>query len=230
MCSQYTLKTTTDQIFNELTAFEPGLSVSTPKQTIQLDHRYFPSSIAPVLVLDRNYLKLTPMKFSLVPSWSKDSKVKFATHNARIETILDKPTWSKPFESKHCVIPLTGFFESVYDGPLQGNVIQFQDPDQGVLYAAGIYDFWTDLEENEKSFFSFSILTREPSPFILKHGHDRTPIFLQKSFVSKWLNLKMEDKVMTGELMKENLLSYAYHPNLMVQTDRPLNAGWEKRK
>ena len=140
MCSQYTLKTDTAQILEELSELDSELTVTAPKKPIRFDSKYFPSSVAPIVVNDNGKMKLTPMRFSLVPGWSAEPKLKFATHNARIETILDKPTWRKPFESNHCVIPMTGFFESVYEGPLQGHVIKFEGTQHQVLFAAGIYD------------------------------------------------------------------------------------------
>ena len=225
MCSKFTLKTTSVDILKELAELDTDLSVSSHKKTIDFDNEYFPSVVAPVIVNDHGAMKLTPMKFALVPSWSTEAKPKFATHNARIETILDKPTWRKPFVSNHCVIPMTGFYESVYEGPLKGHVIKFEGVNQRILYTTGIYDFWQDKEKPENSFFSFSILTRDPSTFILDHGHDRTPIFIDKKFIPAWL----QNKLSTGEIMKSQLLANAYHPELTVQIDRPLKAGWEKR-
>ncbi len=75
------------------------------------DDRIAPGRLAPVII--QNEAKL--MRFSLIPSWSKEPKVKFATHNARIETVLEKPTWRKPFEKKHCLIPIDYFIEPIYE-------------------------------------------------------------------------------------------------------------------
>jgi len=57
--------------------------------------------------------ELRPMRFSLLPSWSKEPKVKFATYNARVESILEKATWRTPFSRNHCLVPMTGFFEAI---------------------------------------------------------------------------------------------------------------------
>lgn len=218
MCSQYTLKTDLSKMSD--------LGIEVPASVNAFAERFLPKSVAPVVVKDKSSLKLTPMAFSLVPSWSSEPKVKFATHNARIESIIEKPTWKKPFRSQHCLIPMTGFFESVYEGPEAGNIILFTKPSKDLLFAAGIFDYWEDKIEKEKSFFSFSILTREPSDFILHHGHDRTPIFLKNENAFEWLDLLKKD----DEFMREELLRQAYHPELNVTIDRPLKAGWEKRK
>ncbi len=147
------------------------------------EEKILPGRYCPVLVKDS--VKL--MRFSLIPSWSKESKVKFATHNARIETVLEKPTWRKPFEKNHCLIPMDGFIEPIYEGEHAGHMIRFGS--QKLLFAAGIYDEWINKETGEV-LESFSILTKAPTEFVLKTGHDRQPIFLkQDSDRLNWLNI-----------------------------------------
>lgn len=41
-------------------------------------------------------LRFERERWSLVPPWSKGLKLKFATHNAKAEGILEKNTWRKP--------------------------------------------------------------------------------------------------------------------------------------
>lgn len=62
--------------------------------------------------------------------------------------------------------------------------------------------------------------------FIHEHGHDRTPIFIKGDFAFDWLTLVKAEE----SHIKETLLNQAYHPELKVTIDRPLKAGWEKRK
>lgn len=213
MCSQYTIKTSAIEILEEI-----ALEGVVPEA---IDERILPSSLAPIIVKDKAGLKLTPMKFSLVPSWSKEPKVKFATHNARIESVLEKPTWKQPFISQHCVVPMTSFYESAYSGPLAGNIINFSDTKDHLMFAAGIFDYWKDHEDPKKSFFSFSIVTRDPSDFILEYGHDRTPLFINKEFIPQWLSPSSKD----GEEVRSELLKNAIHPHLKVIQERALKPG-----
>ncbi len=237
MCSQYTLKTKISEISDLF-----GVTSSVE----QIESRFLPYQTAPVLVWDRDRVRLTGMNFSLVPSWSKDPKVKFATHNARIETVHDKPTWKIPFERQHCLIPMSGFFESAYEGPLAGHIIRFEKPDHSLLFAAGIYDRWQGVENvdasvsssphpradqhtrkhtESKIIHSFSILTTTPTEFIEHYGHDRSPIFVTPEFGREWLKLSGP----ALELQK-TLLDHIVRPELTVQPDRALKPGWEKRK
>ncbi|OFZ29200.1 MAG: hypothetical protein A2622_14255 [Bdellovibrionales bacterium RIFCSPHIGHO2_01_FULL_40_29] len=219
MCAQFALKIEANKL-----SLKYRIKIS--DQLSSIDSRFLPLSSAPVIVTKNSDRLLTPMRFSLIPSWSTEPKVKFATHNARIETVIEKPTWRTPFQSQHCLIPLTSFFESVYTGPEAGHIIRFSEVDNDLLFAAGIFDFWKDNSTPEKSFFSFSILTREPSKYIEEHGHDRTPIFVKDDFAFDWLNLTKKESTS----IKDELLKNAYHPTLKVEIDRPLKAGWEKRK
>lgn len=217
MCAQFTLKI-------KATDLSLKYGIKLPENLEDIDERFLPYKTAPVIVEQNEVQKLVAMQFSLVPSWSKDSKVKFATHNARIETVTEKPTWKIPFDRFHCIIPMTSFYESAYEGPEAGHIIEFSQSQDELLFAAGIFDVWSDTKEN-KNLFSFSILTTEPDQFIIEHGHDRTPIFLKYSDAKVWLTLKDQPQKMIEFLKDKNL-----KPELKVKIDRPLKAGWEKRK
>ena len=219
MCSQYEVQLDTDQLKTEL----PELVLTGSMKSVE---RLLPSKMAPVIVLQDQQLRLVKMKFSLVPSWSKEPKVKFATHNARIESVHEKPTWKKPFLQQHCVVPLTGFFESVYEGPHQGHIIEFKQTSENYMYAAGIFDHWHADPDSTKHFFSYSILTEEPTKFILENGHDRTPIFLNPKNVKDWCSLQSN----SFDEVKNKLTPWIQRPNLKTLIERPLKAGWEKRR
>lgn len=217
MCAQFALKIEANEL-----SIKYGIKV--PETVSAIDERFLPYKSAPVIVHDSG-LKLVGMSFSLVPFWSKEPKVKFATHNARIETVIEKPTWRVPFERQHCFVPITSFYESVYEGPEAGNIIKFSRPENEILFAAAIFDLWKSPTEPAKSFFSFSILTTEPTKYILDHGHDRSPIFLNFDDAKSWTTLSEEPIKLVQFLLEKNL-----KPDLNVEIDRPLKAGWEKRK
>lgn len=229
MCAQFSLQVAAEELRNLGISVLPSLDV--------IDERFLPYTQIPVIVATPQGVRLTKMNFSLVPSWSKEPKVKFATHNARIETVTEKPAWREPFSSKHCLIPMTNFFESVYEGPHAGHIISFGKETEAdtntdtenkkfgsVLFAAGLFDVWVNPETKEQ-LISCAILTTEPPPFILENGHDRTPIFLNFDDGKIWLSLRAPEKEMVDFLLSKNMT-----PNLSVTRDRPLKSGWEKRK
>jgi putative SOS response-associated peptidase YedK len=187
--------------------------------------RYLPYSKAPVVTQHNHKNHLTWMNFSLVPAWSDTPRVKFATHNARIETVLTKPTLRKPFLKNHCVIPMSEFVESITEigRPLAGNMVRFSAAEHKLFGSAGIYDEWIDKKTGEV-LTSFAILTTTPPKFIAEQGHDRCPIFLKSDTYNEWLSLQAD-----GEKTQSFLLESVRKLDFVATIDRPLKAGWEKR-
>ncbi len=165
------------------------------------------------------------MSFSLTPSWSKEKRTKFATHNARLETLATKPTWRTPFETKRCIVPLTSFIEPAYENEFAGNMVAFHTPNNEVLYAAGIYDEWVDKLTGE-IFESYAIITTEPYEIVKKIGHNRSPVFLLQSKLEEWL----EPKPKKSAALLEFLKTASQLPELEIEKQRPMKAGWEKRR
>lgn len=211
MCSNYKISTRATILKN--------LNIEVQESLDLIESNILPYQKAPVVVKEKDKLKLTPMGFSLVPSWSNEPKVKFATHNARIESVLDKPTWRLPFLNNHCIVPITSFYEPIYEGEYAGNIVDFHRPDKELLFAAGVFDVWNKTE------YSFSILTTEPTEFVSHIGHDRCPIFLKYEDIKSWLNVKL-----SGEDQVQFLLEAFERPELSVSAHRAMKPGWEKRK
>ena len=78
---------------------------------------------------------MSEKEFGLVPSWSKERKVKYSTHNARLVStdeksgkpvpIYMKPTWREAFAGRHCLVPMDLFIEPIYTGEFAGNMVKF---------------------------------------------------------------------------------------------------------
>lgn len=216
MCSQYTLKTKGLEL-KRIGYFDES-------DDLEINDRYLPYRFAPIVVRRDGKSVVEKMNFSLVPNWSKEPKVKFATHNARIETILEKPTWKNPFKKNHCLVPISTFYEPSYEGPLAGNILGFSDSEEKLLLAAGIYDSWLNKETGQV-LESFSILTTEPTPQIINHGHDRSPIFLNHDNAMVWLEMDENPNE-----QREFLLA-AHQVNIFkIVVDRPMKSGWDQRK
>jgi len=180
-----------------------------------------PHRLAPVIVLRDHALTSIQMKFSLLPRWSKESKVKFATHNARLESIIEKPTWRDSFKKRHCVVPMTSFIEPIYEGSEAGHMVSFHKPDMNWLMAAGIWDEWTNKDTGEV-IESFSIITTTPLAFVESSGHDRSPLFLSAKSAEEWL------KAASGDV--DWLSAQSEKPDIVLTRFRPMKPGWEKRR
>ena len=64
--------------------------------------------------------KVQLLKWGLIPSWTRNpedaNEIRYKTFNARAESVTSKPSFSKSFKSKRCIIPVKGFFEWQHDG------------------------------------------------------------------------------------------------------------------
>jgi putative SOS response-associated peptidase YedK len=150
-----------------------------------------PSQEVPVII--RGSRILTTMKWGLIPKWAKDKKIGNRMINARAETIIDKPSFRKPFHNNRCLVLSSGFFE--WDKERNPHLIQIDK--QEIMAFAGLWDEWTD--EKGKKIRSFTIITSNPNKF-MKNIHHRMPIILNQEDYTTWLESDSEDELL--ELLK----------------------------
>lgn len=184
-----------------------------------------PHRPAPVITQGPTGWLLGAMRFSLLPRWSKEPRVAFATHNARIESVAEKATWREAFRQRHCLVPLTHFIEPIYENAHAGFMVAFHRPDDDFLTAAGIWESWTDRNTGEVV-ESFAILTSEAPPTVAQVGHDRCPVFIGENHRAQWLASEGSDP----KVMIDFLISCREVVNFEVERHRPMRPGWEKRR
>ena len=133
-----------------------------------------PSENANIIALSGNHLKTKPARFGLIPSWFKTEEVKYSTFNAKIETADQKPTFEDAFKKRHCLIPVSGFYEWREENG-QKQPYLFTRKNNDLIYFAGI---WNRFLNDQNEIYSFSILTTEPDHQYSKYHH-RKPIILR---------------------------------------------------
>jgi putative SOS response-associated peptidase YedK len=147
-------------------------------------------------------------RWGLVPKNSQGPANTPLHNNARIETVLQKPTFRNSVLRQHCVMPISGYYEWQIkeDGSKQPFYINAGD--QGMLALAGIYDWWLDPSKNpddpSRWLLSFAILTKDAAA-PLAPIHERNPILLSESSMSEWLDPdNLEDaEHTTPDLLRE---------------------------
>lgn len=189
------------------------------------DELIVPYHPAPVLVGGAAGPVLTGMQFSMVPSWSKEPKVKFATHNARLDSIDEKPTWKSVFVRRHCLVPMSEFYEPIYDGEHAGYMVGFSQQNGEWFFAAGVWDEWVNRQTGEV-IQSFAVITSDPPPYVAEIGHDRCPVFLTPDAGTEWLSNQGQEP----KLLKQFLHDKHTTPEFAVNRQRPMRPGWEKRR
>ena len=194
MCGRYVLNgspvdiKTRFQIKSDLPFFRPHFNVT-------------PGMMMPVITADGSENKAVLAKWGLIPSWAKDPNIGYKMINARSETILEKPSYKKPFMEKRCLIPASGFYEWMrLEKEKIPYFIKLKSAD--IFSMAGIYDIWKDAEG--KSLISFTIITTIPNQ-LMEKIHNRMPVIIPANLENKWLDLNnrnMDD--LTGMLISYN--------------------------
>jgi putative SOS response-associated peptidase YedK len=138
-----------------------------------------PAILRPTAEASRQWV---PLKWGLVPSWSKDPTIGTRMINARAETILEKPSFRTPFQKQRCLIPADGFYEwQATDDGKQPYYIRKKD--RSLFAFAGLWDYW---EHNNEVISSCTIITTEPNQLI-KPIHHRMAVMLQPDDYDLWL-------------------------------------------
>jgi putative SOS response-associated peptidase YedK len=157
-----------------------------------------PGSLAPVIT-DSEPKKLQFFKFGLTPQWAKKQMYLF---NARAEGdhnksndpnytgaagIITKPAFRKAIRSQRCLVVADAFIEGSTQEKLDKPYVVHLGKQNRPFAFAGIWDEWADRESGE-IIQSFAIITTTPNELLQKIPHHRSPVVLNQSSESIWLN------------------------------------------
>jgi putative SOS response-associated peptidase YedK len=148
---------------------------------------------------------LEKLHWGLVPHWAKDISTGYKMINARIETVSSKPSFREAFKKRRCLIPADGFYEwSGHKGNKQPFFITL--PDEKPFAFAGLWETWWDKNNQDESYRSCTIITREASP-CLKDIHHRMPAILSPDTYNAWLNHENYDSKALQEILTEKTIT-----------------------
>ncbi len=141
-----------------------------------------PTQTSPILI-DDGIRRVKPMRWGLIPSWSKDMSFGVRMINARAETLTEKPSFRNLLPKKRCVVISDGYYEWHNTGS-DKQPYYIHKSDGGLLPMAGLWDRW--LDQDGHPVFSYTIITTTPQPE-LAFIHDRMPVILAPGNLDKWL-------------------------------------------
>ena len=128
-------------------------------------------------------------RWGLIPSWSKEFRVQFATINARSDRLLSSRLYKPLLRSKRCLVPANAFYE--FTNEVEGKQPHLIRHQQNTLMAfAGLYDIWKDAEDTPR--YSYTIITKPANSF-MGSIHDRMPVILDEETQLQWINHAITD-------------------------------------
>jgi putative SOS response-associated peptidase YedK len=128
------------------------------------------------------------MRWGLIPSWAKDSKIGASLINARAETIAEKPAYRTAFQRRRCLVPADGYYEWKREGKRKLPFL-YERKDGAPFALAAVWDSWQGME-------TFSVLTTSANE-LAQEVHDRMPVILSELDYAPWL----DDKVPAADLL-----------------------------
>jgi putative SOS response-associated peptidase YedK len=141
-----------------------------------------PTALVPVVTSDGGARTLEPMRWGLIPSWSKDDKPGYSTFNARADSVAVKPAFRSAWKAaRRCLIVAGGFYEwCKSDGQPYFIALGNRQP----MAMAGLWEEWKPPAGDTVR--SCTVITTEANA--LMHAvHDRMPVILGPEHLTSWL-------------------------------------------
>ena len=183
MCGRFTLHTPAAQIRESFNL--PDL----PARELKPRYNIAPSQDVAIIRDTGTGREMVMARWGLIPGWSKESRTKYSTINARIESVAEKPTYRTPFKRRRCLIPADGFYEWKQDaGNKVPHHIRMQD---GKVFAfAGLWDHW----EGEDADIESCTIIVMPANEVMQPIHERMPAIIAQQDYDVWLDSSVTDK------------------------------------
>ena len=128
--------------------------------------------------------ELALVRWGLVPFWAKNAAIGAKLINARGDTVAEKPAFREAFGRRHCLVPMSGFYEwRKVGGARIPHYVHLLNTD--VFAVAGLHELWPG-RDGAQPIESFTIITTGANELI-RPLHDRMPAILHESGYEAWL-------------------------------------------
>jgi putative SOS response-associated peptidase YedK len=191
MCGRFTLRTPPKDL----------VEVFQLLHALEMIPRYNIAPTQPVAVVRQGATcrEMSLLRWGLIPSWAKDTKIGASLINARADTIATKPSFRTALKRRRCLIPADGFYEwkkgegktkqPFYICMRNGHPFAF----------AGLWEHWEGPDNS--AIDSCTIVTTDANE-TLRPLHDRMPVILREDDYDRWLDPKIQDPTELCELLK----------------------------
>ena len=176
MCGRYVISYTLDEL-RQLFEFED-------RPNLEPNYNVAPSLNLPLLRRGAGgQLRLTPVRWGLVPHWSKRGPGSQDPINARSETAAQKPSFRQALARRRALVPASGFYEWQREGETKTPYFITLSDARPMVFA-GLWERWG---EGEAQIDSFAILTA-PANEDIAPIHHRTPVLIDPDAAHAWLD------------------------------------------
>jgi putative SOS response-associated peptidase YedK len=180
MCARYNLRTKLNLLLDQ---FAAELAYES-----QYDARYniAPTQIVPAVRFgESGKRQLVGLRWGLIPSWAKDTKIAYSTLNARADTVATKPAFRAAFKKRRCLIVADGYYEWLKDGKEKQPILYEVDGGKSFAFA-GLWEWWPGPAGKDEPIESCTIITTEANE-LAREVHDRMPVILDAADYDAWL-------------------------------------------
>ena len=125
------------------------------------------------------------LRWGLIPSWAKDTKIGNQCINAKAETVAEKPSFRGAFRKRRCLVIADGFYEWQRAGERK-QPMWISRKDRLPFAFAGLWEHWKPAEG--ESLETCAIITTEPND-LMAPIHNRMPVLLDPASFDQWLDL-----------------------------------------
>lgn len=150
--------------------------------------------IAAVRVDRDGVLRLSALRWGLVPFWAKDATLGRRLINARLDSLADKPAFREALTRRRCLIPASGFYEWGVDAAGKKQPFFARPRSEPLLAIAGLWERWRT--PSGEPLETCVIVTTEASA-TLAPIHDRMPVLLARAAQDVWLDARSDVATIT---------------------------------
>jgi putative SOS response-associated peptidase YedK len=146
-------------------------------------------SVLAIRVVGGGTRELVPLRWGLVPSWSKGPDRRYSMINARSETVATKPAYRNAFRHGRCLVPTEGFYEwKTENGVKTPFLIRRRDAEPFAM--AGLWECWHGRSGEE---IQSCVILVTGANQVVRSIHDRMPVVLPPASHSTWLDPENKD-------------------------------------
>lgn len=152
--------------------------------------------------------QLVLLRWGLIPSWAKDTKIGNQCINTKAETVAEKPSFRSAFKKRRCLVVATGFYEWQAQGRTKQAMwigLRSKEP----FAFAGLWEHWQPTEGEPLE--TCAIITTEPND-LMAPIHNRMPVILPSTAYEQWLDPAFQQieplKALLHPYSSEELIAY----------------------